>query len=57
MRTFDFNISDRTKMKKPDVSIMKAKVILVELNTGGKEIDLQEFRQVHAVELEPVRFV
>ena len=48
----ELNISDWTEMKKPDVSLDEAKVILSEVNTEKMDIDPDEFRNGLEVELE-----
>jgi hypothetical protein len=48
----ELNISDWTKMEKPEVPLEEAKVILLEVNSEGMDIDLEEFGRGLEVELE-----
>lgn len=45
-------IRDWTMLKKPEVTLEEAKVILAELETGGMNISLENFRRGLEVELE-----
>lgn len=48
----ELKIRDWTKMKDPNVLPKEARIILVQVNTGGMKINLEDFRRGLEVELE-----
>ena len=48
----ELKIRDWTELKEPAVPIEEAKIILPMVNTGGMEVDIEEFRKGLEVELE-----
>jgi hypothetical protein len=48
----ELKIRDWTKMKDPNVLPKEARIILVQVNTGGMKINLEDFRKGLEVELE-----
>ena len=48
----ELKIRDWTKMKDPNILPKEARIILVQVNTGGMKINLEDFRKGLEVELE-----